>query len=83
MNGTNLVLIEISETTFQDLVTDGHLQMDDVVLIETYKAGIPQYTANLKLISQYQKDATADYREIMKKIDKLKADNLKLDNGTI
>ena len=33
--------------------------MDDVVVMETYKSGIPEYTANLKQISQIQKDATS------------------------
>ena len=80
MNGQNLVVVEILEDTFKSLVERGHLLMDDVILVEVHKAGMPEYTANLKLMSQIQKDATTAYREAMKKIDVLKIANQKLDD---
>ena len=74
----NLTLIEIREDIFEELIETGKLSINDVVVMETYHQGIPEITANLKMISQLQKDATTAYREIMKKIDVLKEKNEKL-----
>ena len=74
----NLILLEIREDTFEKLISEGHLTLNDIIVLESYHQGIPEITANLKLISQYQKEATTNYREWMKKIDVLKDKNEKL-----
>lgn len=74
----NLILIEIREDTFEELINSGSLSISDIVVMDQYHQGIPEITANLRLISQLQKDATTSYRETMKKIDVLKEKNDKL-----
>ena len=66
-----LNVIEIRSEIFNALIDDGHLSVNDVIVLERYQQGDPELTALRKLRIQAQKDRNAVYAAASKEIDKM------------
>ena len=67
-----ILLIEINSDAFNTLIDEGHLSVNDVIVVERWQEGDPEITAKRRLMLQVEKDANTAYSAAMKVRDKMK-----------